>query len=100
MAHPRPYAPPRPVRKAAFVLLAAWLAGTLLPPASADVTTKPEPRPFEVAPRTELKPLPAAFDKAAPENTEDLRAIQEHVKRLVEKLQPCTVSLRIGQGQG
>ena len=52
----------------------------------------------------ELKPLteklPAIFDKSAPENVADLKAIQEHVAKLVEKIKPAIVSVRIGASFG
>jgi len=43
---------------------------------------------------------PAAFNKAVPENVEDLKAIQAHVRKVAEQVVPCTVGLRIGPGQG
>ncbi len=46
------------------------------------------------------KTLPSVFDKKLPESLDDLRAIETHVKKLVEKVTPCTVGLRIGGGQG
>ena len=52
----------------------------------------------------ELKPplekLPAIFSKPSPESVEDLKAIQEHVAKLVDKVTPATVSMRIGAGFG
>lgn len=48
---------------------------------------------------TEIK-VPAALEKPAPENVEDLKAIQQHVKKILEKLIPCTVGVRIGGAQG
>lgn len=44
--------------------------------------------------------LPPALTKPAPENVEDLRAIQEQVKLVLKKVMPATVGLRIGQSQG
>jgi serine protease Do len=46
------------------------------------------------------KTLPSVFDKKLPESLDDLRAIEAHVKKLVEKVTPCTVGLRIGGAQG
>jgi serine protease Do len=43
---------------------------------------------------------PAVFGKAVPENVEDLKAMQEHVRKVVERVLPCTVGLRVGPGQG
>jgi len=48
---------------------------------------------------TEIK-LPAALEKPAPENIEDLKAIQQQVKKVLEKVIPCTVGVRIGGAQG
>jgi len=44
--------------------------------------------------------LPAVFDKSAPENVADLKAIQEQVRKVLEKVIPCTVGIRIGAAQG
>src|SRR6516225_7426167 len=44
--------------------------------------------------------LPLALEKPAPEGVEDLKAIQEQVKKVVEKVVPCTVNIRDGSGQG
>src|SRR5437868_2304260 len=44
--------------------------------------------------------LPIVLDKPAPENIDDLKAIQKQVKAVLEKVVPCTVGLRIGQGSG
>jgi serine protease Do len=52
-----------------------------------------DPKPAEIK-------LPAAFDKPAPENVEDLKAIQQQVKKVLEKVIPCTVGVRIGAAQG
>ena len=42
----------------------------------------------------------SVFDKPAPESAEDLRAIQDHVHKVLEKVLPCTVNVRIGTSQG
>ncbi|MBI2807230.1 MAG: serine protease [Planctomycetes bacterium] len=44
--------------------------------------------------------LPAVFDKAAPENVEDLKAIQDHVATVVENVSPAVVSVRVGSSSG
>jgi serine protease Do len=46
------------------------------------------------------QPLPAAFGKPVPSSVEDLQEIEQHVQKLVEKLTPATVCLRIGASQG
>ena len=50
--------------------------------------------------RAGTKDLPKVFDKAMPENLQDLKAIQAHVRALVKKVVPATVNVRIGPGQG
>lgn len=44
--------------------------------------------------------LPPAFDKKVPETVQDLQQIENHVQKLVEKVMPATVCLRIGTAQG
>lgn len=53
-----------------------------------------------VAPSVFGQPVPPVFDKKVPETIADLRAIETHVKKLVERLTPATVCLRVGGGQG
>jgi serine protease Do len=43
---------------------------------------------------------PAAVHHAVPESVEELRAIQEHVKKVLAKVNPSVVALRIGQAWG
>jgi serine protease Do len=60
------------------------------------------PAPTAVAQETkppEFK-LPAVFAKPHPENIDDLKAIQDHVRKVLEKVIPCTVGVRIGAAQG
>jgi serine protease Do len=45
-------------------------------------------------------PVPEAFSKDAPTDLEDLRAMETHVRMLVQKLRECTVSVQIGSSQG
>jgi serine protease Do len=47
-----------------------------------------------------VEPLPAVFDKPVPEGVDDLKAIQQQVKKIVDKVMPCTVCLQIGASQG
>jgi serine protease Do len=44
--------------------------------------------------------LPKVFEKVAPENVADLRAVQAHVRELVKKVVPCTVGVKIGMSMG
>jgi serine protease Do len=41
-----------------------------------------------------------AFDKPVPETLRDLQDIEDHVQRIVTKVMPATVCLRVGNGQG
>jgi serine protease Do len=50
-------------------------------------------------PKSEMK-LPTALLKPVPENVDDLKAIQAHVKAVVEKVMPAVVNVRIGNSQG
>jgi serine protease Do len=44
--------------------------------------------------------LPAVFTRAAPESAEDLKQLQEHVKKVLKKVMPATVGIRIGNVAG
>src|SRR5262249_32664266 len=43
---------------------------------------------------------PAAFDKPVPQTVQDLRIIQERVKKAVAKVAPATVAIRFGNNAG
>jgi serine protease Do len=43
---------------------------------------------------------PAAFDKPVPQTVQDLRIIQERVKKVVAKVSPATVGIRFGNNAG
>jgi serine protease Do len=43
---------------------------------------------------------PAAFDKPVPETLRDLQDIEEHVQRIVARVTPATVCVRVGNTQG
>ena len=81
------------LRLFASVLLAgtlALLAGLpLAPQAAAQTAEQPALQ------------LPAAFDKPMPENIEDLKAIEAHVEKIIAKVMPAVVNVKIGaQGSG
>ncbi len=44
--------------------------------------------------------LPPAVEKIAPESIADLKAIQDQVKKVLEKVIPCTVGIQIGGSSG
>jgi serine protease Do len=50
--------------------------------------------------RSKDKPLPEAFDKANPENIDDLKTIEKHVKGILEKVLPATVCVQLGGSSG
>jgi serine protease Do len=50
--------------------------------------------------KTAPLPLATVLDKAIPESVGDLRAIQRQVKKVLEKVMPCTVAVKVGNGQG
>lgn len=68
-----------------------------------DDTKKDDVKPPEFKPPV-LKPLteklPAPFYKKVPESVEELKAIQEHVDRVAEKVTPSVVSVRVGASFG
>jgi len=70
------------------VLLVLVLAGS----GSALDTSKAQPK--------EKETLPAVLDKNAPVSTEELKAIQDHVKKVLKKAVPATVGIRIGRSAG
>jgi len=78
-----------PARRSAlaFLLLLLLVAGL------GGVAVADNPKTTEIS-------IPAVFDKGAPENVEDLKAIQVHVRKVLEKVIPCTVGIRIGAAQG
>ncbi|MCI0682116.1 MAG: S1C family serine protease [Gemmataceae bacterium] len=56
--------------------------------------------PVQAAAESIPGPLPKVFDKAVPESVKDLRDIEQHVKKLLDKIVPATVGLRIGASSG
>jgi serine protease Do len=46
------------------------------------------------------KRLEAIFGGASPKSAEDLKEMQEHTRKLAEKVIPCTVNVRVGNAQG
>lgn len=44
--------------------------------------------------------LPAVFDKPSPESIDDLKAIQQHLEKIVKKVMPSVVCVRIGNSSG
>ncbi len=44
--------------------------------------------------------IPGVFDKKSPESLGDLRVIQDHIEKVVHKVMPCVVSVRVGASFG
>jgi serine protease Do len=44
--------------------------------------------------------LPAALSRSAPESAEDLKAIQDHVKKVIKKVTPAVVGIQMGASAG
>jgi serine protease Do len=86
MAPPRSHLPPCSflVRLGGLLLLGLVLSG----PANA--------APAPAAP----VPLPAALEKPAPESLEELKAIQEQAKKVIARVMPAVVGVRVGAAQG
>lgn len=82
-------------RAAVAALLLLLCQGRVAFAQSSTVTTPPATEAVRIE-----ADLPPAFSKQAPEGLDDLRAIEEHVASLIEKLKRCTVGVRIGRAQG
>jgi serine protease Do len=46
------------------------------------------------------KKLESIFGGGSPKSTDDLKEMQEHLRKLSEKVIPCTVNVRVGNAQG
>src|SRR3954469_22906677 len=44
--------------------------------------------------------LPAALSRTAPQSPADLKAIQDHVKKVIKRVTPAVVAIQIGQSAG
>jgi serine protease Do len=80
---------------AALALLLGWF---LLPqPLPAQEGDKKDQAPDKVK---SADPLPEVFGKKAPASVSDLKAIQDHLATVVEKVMPAVVCVRIGNSSG
>src|ERR1019366_7091964 len=79
------------LRRCAWALLASFFLSTIS--VSAQDVKGPELKPL-------TDKLPAAFSKASPESVDDLKAIQEHVAKVVEQVSPAVVSVQVGASFG
>mgnify|MGYP002784819298 CR=1 FL=1 len=80
------------------VLLASLISWSLVVLAGVSAQDVPGFKPADPKPITEK--LPAPFYKTTPESVVELKAMQEHIDKLVEKLTPSVVSVRIGASSG
>src|SRR5262245_25580813 len=80
--------PLRPTGRVLAALAVALAAGTLWSAARADTTPAPDWQ------------LPPALNKAVPDSVEDLRAIQAQVRKVLDKVMPAVVNIKVGPGQG
>ena len=80
-------------------VVAVVLLGMSLPAWGQDEKSEKQ---YPPAPKVaELKDkIPDVFSKKAPEGVEDLKAMQKHVKKMLEKVMPATVGLVVGNGSG
>jgi serine protease Do len=53
-----------------------------------------------VAPPPPKQPLPAFLELSAPVNSQELRTMQDHVKKVLKKVIPATVGIRVGMAAG
>ena len=84
-----------------FLFLAAVTVASLIflaGSAMAQEAGQPEFKAPELKALTEK--LPAVFAKKRPESVADLKAIQDHVDTLVQRVTPSVVSVRIGNASG
>src|SRR5262245_30959553 len=64
-------------------------------PAVIDKTKKTEPNVEPPAVK-----LPAVFDKSAPEDINDLKALQDHLKKVIRKVTPAVVGIQMNNSSG
>lgn len=77
-----------------FALMLALFGGGcwgLVSAKAGDDATKPAPKLLE---------LPPVLKKATPQNAEELREFEKHVQKVIEKVMPAVVGVRVGPGQG
>jgi len=67
--------------------------------AATKIQAAPSPAPDKTKAKETFK-LPAVFNKKAPESARDLEQLQEHVKKVIKKVTPATVGIRIGNAAG
>ncbi|MCG8510477.1 MAG: hypothetical protein MI741_14730, partial [Rhodospirillales bacterium] len=66
---------------------------------TAEAATGPETANQQGANELNDRP-PGVFSKGKPESLEDLQAMQEHVRKLVDRVAPATVAVRVGGATG
>jgi serine protease Do len=79
--------------------IAVLLLSLSLPAWGADEKPEKDAPPIPKVEQVDGK-IPAVFTKPAPEGVDDLKAMQKHVKKMLEKVMPATVGLVVGSGSG
>ena len=82
--------------------VAVLMLGLSLTARGADEKTEKSEKPTPPIPKVEKVDgkIPGVFSKPAPEGVDDLKAMQKHIKKVLEKVVPATVGLVVGSGSG
>jgi S1-C subfamily serine protease len=80
-------------RTAVALLLLGGLTAHFAAAQTEEAKKAPQPQPKEWT-------LPPVFSKPAPESLDDLRAIESHVQKVLDKVMPAVVGLRMGPASG
>lgn len=91
------------LRSFRLVAVLAVVAGLSSIAQAQEEVKKDEPKApeFKAPPLNPItEKLPSVFSKKTPETLEDLKAQQEHVAKIVEKVMPAVVSVRVGASSG
>ncbi len=80
--------------------LVALLATVAVSPMAAQEKSDKQQKPTKKTYPPKLSPLPKVFRKDSPKTLQDLKAIQQRVREVVENVTPAVVGIRIGPGQG
>ena len=83
----------------ASVVAVLFLGLTLSAQEKKDEKPEPKPAPAPKVGKLALE-IPAVFAKPAPESVDDLKTMQQHVKKILAKVMPATVGLVVGSGSG
>ena len=85
----------------ASILIVSFLVFTFCDFGQAQLTTKTATKSQTAATNESSVPdLDAIFAGGTPQTLAELQAMQQHFKRMVKRLRPATVGIRVGAGQG